>query len=201
MSDFLVRTGSISTKAGAENPACGDTFGSLFALAQGGKHQAACDAGRLFVVANQAAVATTAALATTWTGLGVANPTGSGYKLIFHQFGWSLSLAGPAAGSVGLATTTDSGFAAAIVPRNRKYGGAASIAFADDGATVAAPVLEQVFGSYGTAATTAFQTSGPFLIDLAGSLILLPGRSVVTYTTTACTAAFSFHFMWEEVAL
>ena len=172
---------------------------NLYVQACGGKYAEAAIAGRLFVAANQAAVATTAALATTWTGLGVANPTGSGKIIVVHQFSYALALAGPVAGAIGLMTTTDSGFAADIAARNAKFGGAASIAYADPGATIATPVLERVFGSYGTAATSAFQALGPFVHDLEGSCILVPGRAICTYTTLACTAAFVFSFMWEEI--
>ena len=188
---------SILTGSGV--PAEADQYKQLITLAQGGRLQRACEEGRLFVVANQAAVATTAALATTWTGLGVCNPAGSGKNFIFHEFGWSLSLAGPAAGVVGLMSADSTGMAAALTARNRKSGGPASVSYCDDGATIGTPVLEQVLGSYGTAATTAFQGLPLVPIDLKGSTFLVPGRSLLTYTTTACTAAFLFHFLWEEV--
>jgi len=172
---------------------------NLYVQACGGKYSEAAIAGRLFVVANQAAVATTAGLATTWTGLGIANPTGSGKIVVVHQFSYALSLAGSTAGVVGLMSTTDSGFAADIATRNAKFGGPAGSVLADGGATIATPVLERVFGSYGTAATTAFQALGPFVHDLEGSCVLVPGRAVCTYTTLATTAAFVFSFMWEEL--
>ncbi len=205
MSDEIVlkfKTGSIRSTAGAEHPPCSDTFGSLITLSQGGRLQAACDAGRLFVAANQAAKTTTAEGATTWTGLGVANPTGSGYKIIMHEFGWALSIVGSDDGIIGLATSTDVGFGAEITPRNRKFGGPASIAYVDTVVTLTtAPVLEQICGTVGMGATTTQISVPPQIVDLKGGLILLPGRSVVTWTTTVCTSGLLFHYMWEEVPL
>ena len=169
-------------------------------LRPAGKYADAALNGRLFGVANQAAVATTAALATTWTGLGVANPAGSGKNLIMLEFSWGLSVVGPDEGVLGLMCSTDSGFAAAaLTERCMRYGYASSVAVADDGATIATPVLERVVSTYGTGAITTWQGAGPQVFNIDGSFILAPGRSILTYTTTATTAAFVFSFLWEEV--
>lgn len=185
------------TRSGVGLPPLVDSSGVI--LTPSGKYMDAALSGRLFSVSNQAAVATTAALATTWTGLGVANPTGSGKNLIFHEFSWGLSVVGPAAGALGLMTSTDSGFASAIAARCCKYAAGASVALCDDGATISTPVLEKVVSTYGTGAITTWQGAGPQVCKLEGSIILPPGRSVLTYTTTACTAAFVFSFLWEEI--
>ena len=182
----------------------GDSDGSLYTLAQGARLQRACEEGRLFSVANQAAVATTAALGTTWTGLGISNPSTSVKNLIIHEFGYELSLAGSAAGVVGLMTSDTTGFAAALTVRNCLDGTESAnttIAYADDGATIATPVLRRVCGTYGTEGTdTSLAVTGPHIYKFDGSLIIPPGRSVMNYTTTATTAAFVFHFVWEEVS-
>ena len=73
--------------------------------------------GRLFSVANQAKVAVTAALATTWTGLGVGNPATSGKNYIFHEFGWSSDVVNPAEGVVGLMIGAVGDMAQAVTPR------------------------------------------------------------------------------------
>lgn len=193
------RVGRQTAAEGTMNPLRLHTDGSLIVMNGGGNLQEAALAGRLFVAANQAAVATTAGLATTWTGLGLCNPTGSGKLFIVHEFGYALSVVGPAATAIGLMTTTDSGLAASITPRCARYNYAASSAIVDDGATIATPVLERVYGVGGTGAITTGMEFGPGPIDLKGSLILAAGRSVCTYTNAACTAAYIFHFMWEEV--
>lgn len=164
-----------------------------------GKYAEAVNAGRVFSAASSAAVATTAAAATTWTGLGVANPTGSGKNIILLEFSWGLSVVGPDEGILGLMTATDGGFAAAVTVRCAKFGAGTSIAYADDGATIVSPVLERVVSTYGTGAITTWQGAPAQVYNIDGSIILAPGRSVCTYTTTACTAAFQFSFLWEEV--
>ena len=175
------------------------TDGDGVILNPAGRYADAAMQGRLFCVSNQAAVATTAALATTWTGLGIANPTGSGKLIIVHEFSWGLSVVGPDEGVLGLMTSTDTGFAAAIAARCTRNAYATSIAYCDDGATISTPVLEKVVSTYGTGAITTWQGAGPQVCKLEGSIILAPGRSVLTYTTTATTAAFVFSFLWEEV--
>lgn len=189
---------NIST--GSQVPAESDQYKQLISLSQGGALQTAATAGRLFSIANQGAVATTAALATTWTGLGVSNPATSGKNLIIHEFGWALTVVGPAAGAVGLMTSDTTGFAAALTIRNCKDGiTTASIAYADDGATIATPVLGRVYGTFATGAVTTAMLYAPTVVDLKGSLVIPPGRSVMTYTTTATTASLIFHLLWEEV--
>ena len=168
-------------------------------LTPSGKCADAAANGRLFSVASSAAVATTAAANTTWTGLGVANPTGSGKLLVMLQFGWALSVVGPDEGILGLMAATDGGFASALTVRCARYGAGTSIAYADDGATIVSPVLERVVSTYGTGAITTWQGAGPQVYNIDGSIVLPPGRSICTYTTTATTAAFQFSFMWEEI--
>jgi hypothetical protein len=165
----------------------------------GGRYAEAAMAGRLFSIANQAAVATTAALATTWTGLGVCNPAGSGKNLIIHEFGWALTVIGSDEGGVGLMTADDTGMADALTSRSCKYGAGSSVAYCDNGATIGTPVLERIYGTYGTGAITTAMLYAPTVVELNGSIILPPDRSILTYTTTATTAAFVFHFLWEEV--
>ena len=178
----------------------GENGGMLIAESSGRYAEAARD-GRLFSVASSAAVATTAAAATTWTGLGIANPTGSEKLLILLQFGWALSVVGPDEGIIGLMGVTDSGFAAALTVQCARYGAAASVAYADDGATIVSPVLERVVSTYGTGAITTWQGAGPQIYNIDGSIVLPAGRGICTYTTTATTAAFQFFFLWEEVSI
>lgn len=177
-----------------------DKYGNIVVSMCGGKHANAALAGRLFSVASQAAVATTAALATTWTGLGVCNPTGSGKNLIIQEFGWALTVVGSDEGGVGLMTSDTTGYAQALTAKCAMNAAGTSIAYCDDGATIATPILERICGTYGTGAITTAMLYAPTVIQLDGSIILPPGRSVMTYTTTATTAAFVFHFLWEEEA-
>ena len=193
------RCGEISTSVGQTDPLTTDKLGAQIVLSKAGKYKEAALAGRLFSVANQAAVATTAALGTTWTGLGVCNPAGSGKNLIIHEFGWTLTLAGPAAGAVGLMESDDTGFADSLTPMASMYGTGSSVAYCDAGATIATPVLKRICGGFGTDAITDVSGQPICVYPVDGSIILPPDRSIMTYTTLACTAALIFHFLWEEL--
>ena len=188
----------IDTK-GTGRPLAIDTTGYLVTRSAMGD---AAIRGRLFGVCNQAKVATTSALATTWTGLGICNPSGSGKNAIVHEFGYALQIASDVAGAVGLMTSDTTGFANALATTTlaAKNAAGSPAVIADDGATVAAPILARVVAQYGTEDTaTSLFPLAPQVYNVNGSIILPPGRSVMTYTTLATTACFIFHFVWEEV--
>jgi hypothetical protein len=180
--------------------------GSLIVMQGSGKYTEAVRKGRVFVAANQAAVALTAAMATTYTGLVVLNPVASTKDLVMLGAGYALTVATPTATALGLMTGTiitnaTMTAAAAITPRNRLVGSAlASVATVDDACTLnGTPVLEQVFGHAWTEATTAGSTGPNNWVDLDGSMIIQPGSYVAFYSFAANTAAFILSFMWEEV--
>jgi hypothetical protein len=156
----------------------------------------------VFTIANQAAVAVTAAMATTWTGLLVGNPTTSTVNLAILGFGYTTTVAVPTATSIGLMTGVGATVTASLTPRNRYVGGASAQALANAGQTLpGTPVLEQVFGNAGTLATTGYGVQPGTWIDLGGSLILPPGAFVASYSFAATTAAWIFSFLWEEVPI
>ncbi len=188
------------TREGIGLPPICDDEGILLTQALGGKYADLVRQGIVFSAANQAAVSTTAALATTWTGLSVGNPAGSGVDLELLEFGAAQAAAG-VAGAVGLMYSDMTGLATDITPRNALRGGSnASKAIADAGATIATPVLLRVFGQVGSLATTGYGLTNGLLVDLNGDVVLEPGQSILTYTTAACTTAFIFHFLWAEKA-
>jgi hypothetical protein len=187
------------TEAGVGLPVLVDSSGKLINVPGGGALADAALHGRLFCAANQAKVATTISLATGWTGLALCNPTGSGKLIIVHEFSYGLTIASDAAGVLSLATTTDSGIASQISARCCRNSYATSIAYVDNAATVVAPVIERPIAQYGTLATSGIAQTGMLVVDLKGSIVLAPGRTVLTDTTTATTATFIFGFMWEEV--
>ena len=193
------RVGVISASAGTVNPLTTATDGSLFVANSGGNLTQAALAGRLFSVANQAAVAVTAALSTTWTGLGICNPTGSGKLLIVHEFGWAQTVVNPAEGAVGLMLSTATGFASALTSRCARWGYATPAAYADDGATIDTPILWRICGSTMEGAITTQPSLPPNIYKIDGGLILAENRSVLTYHTIGGTASLVFHFVWEEV--
>lgn len=187
------------TRAGIGLPPIVDDTGIMLSKPIGGKFADSAMLGNLFSVANQAVVSTTAALATTWTGLGLCNPTGSGHNFIIHEFGWS-QVAQSVAGAVGLMCASTTGFtAASLAPVAAMYGLGASVAWTSATATIGTPILYRVCGSMGSLATTGYGSLPPNIYMLNGSLVLPPGRSVLTYTTAATTSALVFYFLWEEV--
>ena len=126
---------------GSNVPAEADGYNQLIALSQGGRLQRACEEGRLFSACNATKVATTAGVTGTWTGLCISNLTGSGKKVIVHEFGWGLMIAGDVAGNIGLMTGTIAAPAAGVTVHNCLDGESASLAvYADDGATLVTPL-------------------------------------------------------------
>jgi hypothetical protein len=166
-----------------------------------GKYYEAVKAGRVFVAANQAAVAVTAALATAYTGLVVENPTTSGKDLVLLRFGYSSTIVIPTALTViGLMCGYDAGdAAAAITPKNCYLSGPASVATVDNGCTLTGtPVLYEVYGQMNKGADSTTVGGPATIVDLDGSLIIPPGYYVAAYSFAANTAAMIFSLMWEE---
>lgn len=153
----------------------------------------------VFSVCNQAAVTTSTSLNTTFTGLAVANPTGSGYNLVINKFTCAQFAVGAAA-VVGISVGAGAA-AGSLVIRNRKFGGRSSVATASAGATIAAPILMVTAGSVGSLATTGYGLSQSIVVDLEGSLIIQPGFFVASDTSIATTTALIFSFCWEEVPI
>jgi len=155
--------------------------------------------GNLYTLANQAAVTTTAGLATTFTGLAIANPSGSGVNLILRRFSVG-QVAVAVAGSVGLMAGAGAA-AGTLVPQNCLIGGPTSKATGSASATIATPILLGTYGSVGSLATTGYGLQPGIVVDLQGSIVVPPGQYLASYTTAACTSAFVFGFVWEECAV
>ena len=192
--------------SGGKGPLRLNTEGGLVVSQAHGKYYEAVKAGRVYVVANQAAVALTAAMATTYTGLVLFNPSTSTKNFVMLGCGYATTVAVPTATVLGLMTGTvvtaaTMDAATAVTPRNRLIGTTnTSSAIVDNGCTLnGTPVLEQVFGSAWTEATTAGTVGPTTWQDLDGSMIIQPNSYVAFYSFAANTAAFILSFMWEEV--
>jgi hypothetical protein len=184
------------------NPLVADFSGELLVNMYGGKYGAAALAGRLFHAAMQTPTTTSTTLNTTFVGFSVCNPSNSGKLLILHEFSYAATAALTAMAVLALAGTTESGFAADIVPRCSRFGYATSVALCDKGATIIAPVIERIICTLATAATTANNAAPPpTVVDIGGSIVIPPGRAIVTDTTVATGAVMQFGFLWEEVDL
>ena len=190
------------TRAGIGLPPIADDEGILLVKPSGGCLADAAINGRLFCAAMQTPTTTSTTLNTTFLGLGLCNPTGSGKLLIVHEFSYAATAALTAEVLLALATTTDSGFAADIVPRCCRNAYATSIAIVDKGATIIAPVIERIIATLGQGADSV-QLGGapPNIVKLDGGIILAPGRALVTDTFAATGAVMQFGYVWEEVSL
>lgn len=169
-------------------------------LAPGGRLADAAINGRLFTGTNAALTNTSTTLNTTFVGLSLTNPTGSGKLLIVHKFFYAQDIVTTAEAMLCLATTTDSGLTAAeMTIYCSRYGYATSVATVRDGGTIVAPVIILPIAGIGDTATTGW-TQQPSVVHLDGSIVLAPGRSLVTDTTVAVgAAAMRFGYMWEEI--
>lgn len=157
--------------------------------------------GNMFSVCTQGTgVTTTAALATTFTGLAVGNPTGSGVNLVLNKFTCAQFAVGAAA-TVGIMGGAGS-ITASLTPQNRIIGlGTVAKALATAGQTISAPLLIATFGEVGSLATTGYGLQAGIAVDLEGSIIIPPGSFVASYTAIVTTSALQFSFAWEEVAV
>lgn len=155
--------------------------------------------GKLFSAANQAAQATTVALATTYTGICISNPIGSGVNLEMLLASWALSVAPAAIASIGLIT----GFSGAtavthttpLTPVSNLVGGQNGIALADSAATIVGTPRwhRQLMGGF-TAAALPSSPAVPF--DLTG-IIIPPGGYIAIGSLTVVTGLGSFE--WAEI--
>ena len=158
--------------------------------------------GNVFTAANQAAQAVSAALATTYTGLMLYNPLGSGVMLVPTKLKYALSVAPAAIATIGLisgwsATVGVTAQTTKLVNQSSQIGNLGSgRAIALSAATIVTPTwafhLEDGF--------TALALPGPVqLFDLEGMFQLLPGGFLAIGALTAVTGLGSM--AWEEVPI
>jgi len=159
---------------------------------------------QMYTVANQTGVTTSAALATTYVGLCLANPTTSTVNVVVTKVGYAFSVAFAAASNIGIMTGTGATISTNLVTaRNRFVGGVGAQCLASTSLTLpGTPVLETLFATGTTAAITTAPNGVGNIVDLEGSLILPPGAFAAFYTSTASGAsAFQGSFQWIEVPL
>lgn len=194
-------TGALSVSDLSKTIARAGKQGDLIVSELHGRYYEQTYRGNVFSISTQGTnVTTTAALATTFTGLAVSNPAGSGVNLVLNQFTAAQFAAGVAAtigimGGAGVLT-------ASLTPQSRVIGGGqVSKALASASATISTPVLIATYGSVGSGATTVPLAFQGICKDFEGSLIVPPGSFIASYTSTAQTSAWQFSFCWEEVPI
>lgn len=175
----------------------GDLFVSQL---HGGKYAASYN-NELFTGTNTAATVTSAALATTYTGLCLSNPAASGKNLALRAIGARLVVITAAVTSFSLITgfaaggitahTTPATVQAAIIGNSA----AAAVGLLDAACTlVGTPAWGQALGGPGIAAG-----AGAFVFDFQAGLIIPPGGYVAIGSNIPSPAAgFLGTFEWEE---
>jgi hypothetical protein len=167
-----------------------------------GRYTEAVVRGSVFIASNVAAQAVSVALATTYTGLCVSNPIGSGRNLAILGFQYAISVAPAAIASIhliggfsGTTNVTHTTPLAAPGIQNCMLGGALGVAKADSAATIVNPGYLIGAGSGFTAA--ALYATTPSWIDLGGLIICPPGGWVAVGALTAVTGFGTI--AWEEI--
>jgi hypothetical protein len=156
-----------------------------------------------WLAANPSGVTTSAGLATTYVGLCLSNPAGSGVNLALRKLSGAFIVL-PATNPVGLNLIT--GFAAGgvtvhttpLTPFSSKIGaGGTPKGLVDSACTlVGTPIFSRVLGETPTATTAPF-----FMEEFDEGLILIPGAYAAIGTTIAGPASgFQGSFEWSEYA-
>lgn len=154
--------------------------------------------GAIYSAANQAAQAVSVALATTYTGLLLYNPLGSGVMLVPNKVKFAHSVAPAAIAAIGLIsgvqTAAPTGTTALTVRSNQIGNAGAGKGVAFSAATIATPVWHQMLRDGFTAAALPAPTP---IDDLEGLIGILPGGFLAIGALTAVTGLASM--AWEEL--
>lgn len=154
-----------------------------------------------FTAANQAAQAISVALATTYTGLVLSNPAGSGVNLVPTFFGFAPSVAPAAAATIGLiGNFISTGLTAHTTPVTPNCtfidGTTAPKAKVDSAATLPnTPVWLQHL--YLVFSTLSGQSND--IADMKGVFVIPPGGYIAIGALTAVTGLGSI--IWEEIPI
>lgn len=201
---------STSMTAGATPPIRQGQLGDMIVSQLHGRVYETSYRKQYFSCALTTGTTTSAALATSFTGLMLYNPPNSTVNVSVNKIGMSFGVAFAAAAAIGVMVgqtmTPLATFSAANTRvQNMFINGPAGQAVAYNSATIASaepglPKLLQVFGQGMTGAiTTVPQIAGHF-VDMEGGLILPPGAYMATYTSTASGASSLFaSFTYEEI--
>lgn len=194
----IIRVGPDVIADGSEAPLRAGKTGEAVITNLHGRYFEQTYRGNMFSAANQAAQAVSVALATTYTGLMLYNPIGSGKILVPNLVKFSLSVAPAAIASIGLIsgvqTAAPTGLTALTV-RSTQIGNASTgSGVAYSAATISTPVwLQQLVDGFTAAALPA---PSP-VVDLQGAYEILPGGFIAIGALTAVTGLGSI--TWEEV--
>lgn len=160
--------------------------------------------GNIFNGATQALVTTTVGLATTYTGLVLSNPISAAVNLVINKASMMQSVLQATqveayAIAVGFNAATNVTHTTPVTTRSNKIGsGLVSVGLCDVSATLpTAPFYHTFVTNTGTATA---DSTGIQVVDLEGSVVLIPGAYALWVTPAqASVAGLWFSFQWEEV--
>lgn len=157
----------------------------------------------IFSVASQAVATTTVGLATTYTGLCIANPISSQINMVLNKATMMQSVIQATqvegyAIAFGFNKTTNVTLTTPATTQSNLVGsGTVSVGVAATSATLPTAPL---YAYFLTNTATATQNPSTTFIDFEGSAILIPGAYACFVTPTqASVAGLWFSFAWEEV--
>ena len=184
-----------------------DEAGVLFTKNVGGKYYNSVKGGNVYAAANQTGCVWTVGLATTYTGLCLSNPAGSGKNLSILGVGHQEVVAPTGIAAVYLAaayhaTAVTHSVPATIMRTNIGPKAAASVAKADTGATL--PVAPSIMLNLTAGHTSgALSTStSPAWTDIGGLIVLEPGSFlIVANFTIGVAVGQQASIIWEEIAI
>jgi len=159
----------------------------------------------MFSGANLTGITTTAAFATTYTGMCLSNPIGSTVNLVLTKVTYAPVVAQTAALVMGIMTgysaSTNVTHTTALVPLSNFVGQPAGTGLIDSSATLpVAPTRLILLGTLTTGAITQTLLNG-VVTDMEGSVVIPPGGFAAIYTSAASVASsLAFGMMWEEVS-
>ena len=142
---------------------------------------------------------TTVGLATTYTGLVLSNPPGSGKLVIVDELNYAFLVAFAAAAAVGIMvgySTTEVTHTTPVTVRQNRIGASmgapSAVGKVDSAATLpVAPVVHSLFDA---------GLTGPNVYQAKGGIILEPGGFAAVYTSTASGAAsMAASWKWHEI--
>lgn len=173
-----------------------DKQGAIPVAALHGTFYEAALAARLFMGSSQTAVTLSAALATTYVGLCLSNPSGSAVNLSLLRVAGLFNVAPSALTAFGLiiGASPITVHTTPVTPVNAKLGGTASVGLLDAACTLVAPSWGRWF-TVNSGATA--QASFDSLVD--GGLMIPPGTYVAVGAQIAGpTNGFLGSMLWEE---
>ena len=160
--------------------------------------------GNIFYAVNSAAQALSLSSTTTYTGLTVANPTGSGKNLILTEAIWCTTIAPTGVGAVILGTgaTVAQTAGSSTGPVATVLGsGAGSVAKVGASCTYGSnPTFLRPFIGVPWVTATGNGNMGQNKDEIAGSIIIAPGQQVSFVAVTTAITGVGY-FSWVELPI